>query len=151
MIVAEFENLETQLKMTPALKTALEWLAAMRYQILEDGRVEIDGSQVYALVQSYESKTEPVFEAHQRYLDIQYICEGRELFGWAPFDKLAPKGPYNPEKDVVKGIVAGESATFVKLAAGQLAVVYPSDAHAPGAADGEPAPVKKIVVKVALA
>jgi beta-galactosidase beta subunit len=30
-------------------------------------------------------------------------------------------------------------------------VVYPEDAHAPGLADGEPAPVKKIVVKVAIA
>lgn len=151
MIVAEFENLESQIKMTPALKLALEWLSAMRDQILDDGRVEINGNQVYALVQSYESKTEPVFEAHQRYLDIQYICEGRELFGWAPLEKLAPAAPYNPEKDVMKGTVRAESASFVKLTAGQLAVVYPSDAHAPGAADGKPAPVKKIVVKVAVA
>ena len=150
MIVAEFINLESQIKLTPALQTALAWLAKMRHQTLEDGRIEIDGSQVYALVQSYDSKIEPVFEAHQRYLDIQYIVDGSELFGWAPFEKLVPSAPYNPEKDVVKGTVRAEQATFVKLASGQLAVVYPSDAHAPGAADGKPAPVKKIVVKVAV-
>ena len=149
MIVAEFDHLESQLKMTPALKTALDWLSDVRHQELPDGRIEIDGSQVYALVQSYTSKTEPSFEAHQRYLDIQYIASGNEQFGWAPLDQLVPVNPYNPEKDVVKGSVPAEAATWVRLTAGQLAVVYPTDAHAPGTADGVPAPVKKIVVKVA--
>ena len=36
------------------------------------------------------------------------------------------------------------------FSAGQAALLYPSDAHAPGLADGELAPVKKIVVKIAL-
>ena len=150
MLVAEFESLEQQLKMTAALKTALDWLGMARLQELEDGRIEIDGSRVYALVQSYKSKIEPAFEAHQRYLDIQYIVRGKERFGWAALDKLEAADPYNSEKDVVKGSVPAEFASFVKLSAGQLAVVFPSDAHAPGGADGEPTPVKKIVVKVAL-
>jgi beta-galactosidase beta subunit len=38
----------------------------------------------------------------------------------------------------------------VRLSAGQAAILYPSDAHAPQAADGTPTLVKKIVVKVAL-
>lgn len=57
---------------------------------------------------------------------------------------------YNDEKDVVHGNVAEEAFTLVRLNPGYLAVAYPEDAHAPGLADGEPIPVKKIVVKVAI-
>jgi len=150
MIVTRLELLTSQIAITPALGTALSWLASARDQNLPDGRVEIDGSKVYALVQSYDSKPEPRFEAHRRYLDIQYIVSGKEQFGWTALENLVPADPYNPEKDVVKGSVAAEAASFVKLSSGYLAVVWPADAHAPGMADGEPSPVKKIVVKVIL-
>lgn len=150
MFTGHFDSYSAQVALTPALKTALEWLAEARSQDLPDGRIEIDGSRVYALVQSYVSKPEPRFEAHQRYLDIQYIAAGKELFGWAAAEELIPADPYNPDKDVVKGSVPAEKASFVRLAAGQMAIVWPADAHAPGMADGDPAPVKKIVVKVAV-
>jgi YhcH/YjgK/YiaL family protein len=150
MIIAELNDLKNQIAFTPHLKTALDWLVANCTADLPDGRIEIDGSKVYALVQSYVSKPEPRFEAHQRYLDIQYVTHGKELFGWAAVTVLVPADPYNPEKDVVKGAVPAEEASFVRLSAGQLAVVWPSDAHAPGMADGEPAPVRKIVIKVVL-
>jgi biofilm protein TabA len=148
MIVTDFDSLAQQIALTPALQTALDWLSTAQAQDLPDGRVEIDGASVYALVQSYTSKPEPRWEAHQRYLDIQYVVAGSELFGWAPAEALLPADPYNPEKDVVKGSVPAPAASFVRLAPGQLAVVWPADAHAPGTADSAPAPVKKIVVKV---
>jgi YhcH/YjgK/YiaL family protein len=150
MIVTDFDSLKAQIALSQNLKTALDWLDTARQQDLPDGRVEIDGNRVYALVQSYVSKPEPRFEAHQRYLDIQYLAGGKELFGWADVRALIPADPYNPEKDVVKGAVPEALASFVRLGAGQMAIVWPEDAHAPGVADGGPAPVKKIVVKVAL-
>jgi len=150
MIITRLELLASQIALTPALSTALTWLAFARTQNLLDGRVEIDGSKVYALVQSYDTRPEPRFEAHQRYLDIQYIVSGKERFGWAGLENLTPADPYNPDKDVVKGSVLDEAASFVHLSAGYLAVVWPADAHAPGVADDQPSPVKKIVVKVSV-
>jgi beta-galactosidase beta subunit len=46
-------------------------------------------------------------------------------------------------------VPAGE-ATPVRLAAGELAVLYPEDGHAPRLAARSPSPVFKIVVKVAV-
>jgi biofilm protein TabA len=154
MIVTDLTHLSQQASPFPRLQTALEFLKNADLQDLPDGRVEIEGSQIYALVQTYNSKPEnsnPRFEAHLRYLDIQYIATGNELIGWAPLDQFVPENSYNPEKDVVKGLVRPEAITFVRLSAGQAAILYPEDAHAPGLADGDSSPVKKIVVKVSIA
>jgi beta-galactosidase beta subunit len=37
----------------------------------------------------------------------------------------------------------------VALEPGRFIIVWPGDAHMPGMAEGSPAPVKKIVVKIA--
>ena len=51
----------------------------------------------------------------------------------------------NPEGDIwfYHGPVTG-----IKMEKGSFAVFFPQDAHAPGIATGDPAPVKKVVVKV---
>ena len=62
---------------------------------------------------------------------------------------LAPAGPYDRERDVQ--FYLGD-AGFLLLQQGMFAVMLPSDAHMPGVAvDGQPAAVKKIVVKAAVA
>jgi YhcH/YjgK/YiaL family protein len=140
-----------QVALTPALEKAFEFLLRSHSQPLIDGRVEIDGNQVYALVQSYTTKRgEPKFEAHRKYLDIQYLVTGEEVIGWAFLDRMMVDTPYDETKDVCLGRVSAPDVTPVRLSPGQLAVLYPSDAHAPKQAVGEPIPVKKIVVKVAL-
>ncbi len=153
MIVTKLSELLHQSAEHPSLFKAVEFLQEVQEKELEDGRIEIDGKQVYALVQSYLGKTEirqPRFEAHRRYIDVQYLVSGKEFFGWAPLHAMEETDAFSEEKDVVHGSVAEGSFTLVRLSQGLLAVVYPEDAHAPGIADGEPTPVKKIVVKVAI-
>ena len=153
MIVTQLAEFSRQTPEHKGLKKALAFLNSVHADDLPDGRVEIDGTRVYALIQSYHGKpdiTHPRFEAHQRYLDVQYIVSGKEYFGWAPLALLKDATAYNPEKDVMHGIVQTEDFTLTRLQEGILAIVYPADAHAPGLADGEPSPVKKIVVKVLL-
>jgi biofilm protein TabA len=151
MIVTDLEHAAEQIALTPALQKGLAFLRQVRSQTLADGRVEIDGSQVYALVQSYDTQGgEPKFEAHRKYLDIQYIAAGEEVIGWAGLDRMSVDTPYDEAKDACLGRVPASDMTPVRLSAGQLAVLYPSDAHAPKLAAGAPGPVKKIVVKVAV-
>jgi biofilm protein TabA len=92
-----------------------------------------------------------VFEGHRRYIDLQYVVRGEEALGWAPTERATVVRPYNEERDMWLGTVPVADITMVRLSAGQLAVLYPSDAHAPGrSATGASTPVKKIVVKVAI-
>ena len=153
MLITDLDAVASQVAMFPAMERALNFLQSVDTSTLTDGKMEIDGSRVYALVQTYESRPEndnPTFEAHRRYADIQYIESGVEIIGWAPLALLEPSDPYDEEKDAVLGTVPTEAWTPVRIAAGQAIVLYPSDAHAPGLAAGEPAAVKKVVLKIAL-
>jgi YhcH/YjgK/YiaL family protein len=153
MIIAALEDLTHQIPALPLLEQALRYIEANRERDLADGRHEIDGRRLYALVQSFE--TLPVdennrYEAHRDYIDVQYICTGTEGMGWAPQRCLQITDPYNPEKDVLFGQCPAGLATFTLVAAGQAAIFFPEDAHAPKLAVGAPGWVKKIVVKVAI-
>jgi len=55
-----------------------------------DGRHEIDGDNVFCMVQSYETRPRDGqrFEAHRQYADIQMILDGEEAILWAPVDAL---------------------------------------------------------------
>jgi YhcH/YjgK/YiaL family protein len=153
MIVTDLEHLAEQAALSGGLAKALAYLRTAPGRTLQEGRVEIDGSEVYALVQSYQTRTEnvqPTFEAHRRYVDVQYVVDGREVLGWAPVERVAVTTPYSEERDALLGSVPSGEWTGVRIAAGQVVVLYPVDAHAPGLADGEPGEVTKIVVKVAV-
>ena len=152
MIVTDINHIEHQVSMTAALKKAIEFLRRPDIHNMADGRVDIDGQQVFALVQRYETvKTDaPKFEYHRKYIDIQYIVSGEEVIGWAPVEQMTITEAYDMEKDICFGIAPKKEITIVHLQVGQLAVFYPEDGHAPKLAAGLPSAVFKIVVKVAV-
>jgi biofilm protein TabA len=152
MIAARLEQATEQTASTPEFEKAYRFLMDSRNRALAEGRVEIDGDRVFALVQSYDTQVygEANFEAHRKYADIQYIVGGEEIIGWAPLEKMTIIQEYDPAKDAVLGKVPVAEQTQLRLCAGELGVFYPSDAHAPKQAAGKPARVSKIVVKVAL-
>ena len=150
MLVTDIKHIDRQLSMTAALKKAIEFLRRPDIRNLADGRVDIDGQQVFALVQQYETimTDAPKFEYHRKYIDIQYIVSGKEVIGWAPVERMKITEAYDMEKDICFGTVPKEEITPAFLQAGQLAVLYPEDGHAPKLAAGAPSHVVKIVVKV---
>ena len=153
MIVGSLQEVVQQCNPSPHVQKAFDFLRGIQGKLIPDGNVEIDGTNVYAIVQSYTSN--PVsgalkFEAHRKYIDIQYVVSGRELMGWAHLEKLMTTIPYNETKDALYGVVPPEKVTFVHYGAGQAVVLYPTDAHSPGLADGDAEAVKKIIVKIAV-
>ena len=128
------------------LARAIEFLQRADLAALPEGRHDIDGDAVYALVQRYASK-EPDqgrWEAHQRYADLQIVVEGEERMGYGQMGRFE-RGAYDPAKDIE--FLTGEG-DFVRLGAGEFMVLWPGEVHMPGMAVGEPSPVKKIVVKI---
>ena len=53
---------------------------------LELKRYDIDGDDLFATVSEYMSKNEETtkFEAHRKYIDIQYVISGKEIMNIAP-------------------------------------------------------------------
>ena len=150
MICSDLKNAESKLPGLPAFEKALEFLRRKDLPALPDGKYEIDGERIFAMVQRYETiaPAEPKFEAHRKYIDLQFVASGSEIIGWAPLEKMAVTEAYDEEKEACFGLVPRGSWTPLRLEAGQLAVLYPEDAHAPRLAAGLPAPVLKIVVKI---
>lgn len=152
MIITDLNHIEHQVSMTPDLKNALAFLRRQDVHSLPDGKAEIDGDRVYAVIQRYETiRTDPPkFEFHRKYIDVQFIASGEETIGWAPVESMTITEAYNADKDICFGKVASGTWTPVRLRAGQLAVLRPEDAHAPKLASGLPSPVIKVVVKIAV-
>jgi biofilm protein TabA len=151
MIVSDLEYVQEQIMLTPSIQKAFEFLRQSSSQKLIEGRIEIDGDNVFALVQSYETTVDsPKFEYHRKYLDVHYIVEGEEIVGWAYQARLLIDFPYDENKDICLGRVPMRDTTLVRLSEGDVIILYPTDAHAPRLAAGIPSHVQKIVVKIAL-
>jgi len=150
VIATDLAHIEVQLLMTPELIKAVDFLKRTDLPRLPDGRTEIDGDRVFALVQRYETlgPGTPKFEYHRKYIDIQLLVSGVEVICWALADRMEITEPFDEGKDICFG--RANTWTPVRLEAGQLAVFWPSDAHAPKQSAGAPAAVMKIVVKVAV-
>ena len=116
---------------------------------LKEGRYEIDGENAYALVQRYTTKSAATaqFEAHRRYIDVQFVHAGRETILWASLAALTPTQDYNAEKDYELFSLV-PTATPLRLGPGQFAILFPTDGHAPCCEWDAPTAVTKVVVKV---
>ena len=128
---------------------AFEYMSNPNLKDLEAKRYDIDGNNLYALVQQYNSKNEADarYESHKKYIDIQYVLSGKELMGIGPMSDLQEiQQPYNESSDIQYFSVS--KITNRKAEAGRFLIFFPSDAHRPGLKDGENSPVKKVVLKL---
>ncbi|CUX71573.1 MULTISPECIES: YhcH/YjgK/YiaL family protein [Clostridia] len=128
---------------------AVDFLKNTDLESLAPGKYEIDGKNVFANVTEYTTVPweEAKYEAHHNYTDIQYMISGSETMTYARIDELAEKVPYNEEKDVV--FYDNENPGLkVVVKAGEYMIFNPWDGHKPKAAAGEPAMIKKVIVKI---
>jgi biofilm protein TabA len=114
------------------------------------GRHEIAGDDIFAFVQKHQTKPyeERLYEAHRKYIDIQYMIRGREIVYWSPLAWLTEVTmPFDAEKDATLWKVIPNGVPF-QLNAGHFTILYPEDGHVPSCSWGEAAEVLKVVVKV---
>ena len=116
---------------------------------LEVNNFNIDGDNVYATVSEYMSKNEEdaKFEAHRKYIDLQYVISGEEMMGVAAkADIKEILEPYDPSKDIEFMTVS--HFREYKATPDRFFIFFPSDIHRPGLKVGENSLVRKLVVKV---
>ena len=148
MIIDSLRNAHLYSNLSPRFQRAFAYLRETDLVGLEVGKYELEGSQLFVAVQEYTTRLENQgkWEAHQRYIDIQYIVQGTEKIGYAPLSQVQ-LGEYNEAKDFQALMAEGD---YLTLRAGDFAVFFPEDAHKPNMAIGEPIQVKKAVVKIAV-
>jgi biofilm protein TabA len=128
------------------LQHAFEYLRQTDCTGLAPGTYEIDGRRLYAVVQRYTTRPlqQGKWEAHRRYLDVQFVASGIERIGYAAASSMGP-GQYDEARDFEELTGVGD---YVTLRAGDLMVLWPGEGHMPGIAAGSPSEVTKVVVKV---
>ncbi len=134
------------------IKKALDYLRKTDFSSLENGKHQIQGDELYAVVMNYETKLkgEKKAEIHQNYIDLQYVISGEEIIGAAPLDLNShPSEEYDSKKDAAfYETLTGETELLLKT--GEYAFFFPEDIHRPGCASKESTGVRKAVVKIAV-
>ena len=149
MIVDTIENSHLYSGLGENIAKALEILQMVDFTIKADGRCDVDGDELFYIVQRYATKPfeDGLFEAHEKYIDIQFVADGEEVISYARLENLEVEKPYDEAGDCALYKVPGEVAA-INMAAGMFCVLFPQDGHMPCRELNGPSNVLKVVVKV---
>ncbi len=151
MILDRISHADTYTALGRRFALALEFLKREDLSDLPADTYELDGKNVYVMVQEADLKNweEGKWESHFRYADIQMPISGRETIGVACADGAPVLIPCPEGKDVqFIDCPAGHKLT---LGPKEMMILFPQDAHKPGVAPSDSERhVKKAVAKVRL-
>lgn len=129
-----------------------EWNAA--YDFISDtdfdeilpGKYELTESGVFVTVTDYMTKEPALFEAHRKYIDLQYVVRGQEYIAIGDTRGKTPSVVFNEEKDAEFYTLDESHACLADSTV--FFVLFPKDAHKPCIKVDVSSPVRKIVVKI---
>jgi YhcH/YjgK/YiaL family protein len=152
MITSSLSQLFWYKAIGPNFAKAIDFALATDLASLETGRHDIDGDNVFAIVNEYT--TRPVEEcdpeSHRDYADIQIMITGTERFGYTPLEATMPTTPYDEERDVALYTLPEDEISYIKLSPGQFIIFFPTDIHQPEVFHLQPELVKKLVLKISV-
>lgn len=131
------------------IAAAFDYVTTTDFTVLTDGRHDVDGDRIFALVQRYTTKprAEGRWEAHRRHIDLQVVVRGAERIGYVSLDQLDAE-PYDEAKDLLW--LSGDAGQTIAVPAGHFMLLWPGDAHMPGIEYDGAGDVLKVVVKIAV-
>ncbi len=109
------------------------------------------GDDCYINIMDCDTKCDtPLMEAHEIYIDIQYLIYGEEKMHIADKGGLEILKPYSESNDCAL-YAFPEKFDTVTYKSGEGIVLLPNEAHLPNRAVNEPMTIKKAVIKLKLA
>ena len=147
MVYDKIDNIENYKGLSEDIYEGLKFLKSATPELV-CGVHEIN-PRVKAIVSEYETKAvnENGYEAHKKYIDIQYLLSGAEKVFCQPVEKLKETKPYKEDIEAAF-YTANIQPIEMELGNGYFAVYYPQDGHMPCLCVENPEDVKKVVVKV---
>ncbi|MGE4490110.1 MAG: YhcH/YjgK/YiaL family protein [Kiritimatiellales bacterium] len=118
---------------------------------LAPGKYEIDRERVYASISCYTTTAgkDSSFEAHQKYADLHLVLQGEEQVAVVLNDRLPVKALYDGTGDSTLYEPGTTIYSSVVLQPGYFVLLLPNELHMPGIATENPAPVTKVIIKIA--
>lgn len=136
-----------------AIEKALDFLRTTDFQQCEPGVIEIEGRDIFAQIIDMDTRPEAENfpEVHRKYIDIQFLAWGTEKIGIAiDTGKNEIRESLLEQRDIIF-YCQSENESFIEMVPGSYAMFFPQDVHRPGCNKTKTTPIRKIVVKVALA
>ncbi len=133
------------------LQKALAYIAATDFSKVANGEYEIDGRDVFARVNTYDTEPKDARrpEKHNEYIDVQFVAAGSEAIWYTPLSPLCLETENRAAKEDVIFYADPHEANCAVLAAGDFAIFFPWELHRPNCdSTGGKSHVQKIVVKV---
>lgn len=126
---------------------ALQMLSKGDFSNKQPGKYTIKNDEIYLHVNNYKTKNKIKShpEQHKRYIDIQYVAEGNEKIGFAPYLKQKKIKKYDTKSDVV---FYDCEMSYINFTKGMFAVINTNEIHQPGILLKKSEHVKKIVIKI---
>lgn len=145
MIKDRLENAKTYYSLSTRIKEGLQWLENADLKNLNPGKYYIDNENLYVNIDEYETKDDALHEAHHKYIDIQYMIEGKELISVTDLNNCTSCIEYDANRDLEFFNAENE---FQTLKTGEFLIFFPQDAHKPCINLDIKRQCKKAVIKV---
>ena len=146
MIIDKIENL-AMYRIVP--DHVVDFVKTLKTNI-KTGRYELIDKD-FANVETYTTKAlqDGKFEAHNNYIDIQILLEGKERIYYTSTSSVSVETPYDEQRDIKFYADKIDKFDYVTLDGTNFAMIFPHEAHAPQvSASDKQTEVKKVVVKV---
>ena len=148
MVLSDLKNHTCYKNLHPLFEKAFSYLLNKDLNAISDGKHEIESDDLFAIISKPgNSSSDPIMlEAHKKYIDIHYIIEGSETFGWKEVTHCKnQEGIFDIEKDYI--LYNDQMFTSIILQKNNFVIVYPEDAHSPGINTNN---LHKVVLKIKL-
>ena len=148
MIFDSIENASKYFILGERIKKGFDFLLNTDLENLKPDRYEIENDQIFANVQilTTKNKEDKKWEAHRKYLDIQYLIKGRECMGYGLLQNFKTSVEYDDKNDIE--FLSGDKFNYINLSKGEFVIFYPDDVHAPVLNVDENKEIKKVIVKI---
>jgi YhcH/YjgK/YiaL family protein len=123
MILDSLQNAARYFPLNPHFKAAFDFIAKTDLDSLPEGRVEIDGDNLFAFVAKPEGRRpeDAPLEAHRQYIDIQICLMGTDNIAWKALqDCESISEPYKEENDIMFFSDAADASCAIRR--GQFAI-----------------------------
>lgn len=152
MIFDNIENASLYYPLGEKIKKGFEFILNHDLKTMPCGRHDIDEG-IYANVQELDTKMAHLakFEAHRKYIDIQYVISGCERMDFSLIDNFRSITAYDGENDIEFLELKEESpcANSINAREGNFAIFFPQDVHAPMLSCNDGCEkIKKVIVKI---
>lgn len=148
MVMDVLANAPRYRSLAPRIAQAFDFVSRTDFAALATGKHSIDGDAMFMLLQRYVTKpiAEGRWEAHRRYIDLQYMIDGTERIGVGNIGNFSQE-PYDEASDL---LWLSGNGDLITLSAGSFTLFWPQDVHMPGLMADRPGDALKVVVKIAL-